>query len=349
MVGYLITRLRQLGWSENRALGAQALLRGSYHLYQGLGGFVGNLAMGLLFGRLWQRQNRLWVLVGAHTLIDVVAFLGYAVLHGRVGWLPVRPSAAEGGHDLGGRRAVGQQGVVQRGERALRGLGLDHAAGVVDDHREQPEVRGVARGGLDADLEDGADQDQRRDAAVAQGAPPAACRPARTSRACRTRARRRRAPARPRSRSARRPAETGWSRRRRGPGAARPSRCATPRPRDGSGTARRAGSRTPGRRRRGRRRGSAGSGRRGPRGRVRAAGSRPARRTPALPPRRDGTSRRRCRGRRYRRRAARLQPFTGCREQSAAGGGCQQGGTAGDARGATLLASRAARRHAGSG
>src|SRR3954453_13814654 len=39
MVGYLLTRLRQLGWSENRALGAQALLRGSYHLYQGLGGF----------------------------------------------------------------------------------------------------------------------------------------------------------------------------------------------------------------------------------------------------------------------------------------------------------------------
>ena len=88
MVGYLLTRLRQLGWSENRALGAQALLRGSYHLYQGLGGFTGNIAMGLVFGRVWQRGNRLWMLVGAHTLIDVVAFLGYAALHGRVGWLP---------------------------------------------------------------------------------------------------------------------------------------------------------------------------------------------------------------------------------------------------------------------
>ena len=88
MVGYLLTRLRQLGWSENRALAAQAALRGAYHLYQGLGGFVGNLAMGVIFGRLWQRTTRLWVLVGAHTLIDVVAFLGYAVLHGRVGWLP---------------------------------------------------------------------------------------------------------------------------------------------------------------------------------------------------------------------------------------------------------------------
>jgi membrane protease YdiL (CAAX protease family) len=88
VVGYLLTRLRQLGWSENRAVAAQALLRGSYHLYQGLGGFLGNVAMGLVFGRLWQRRNRLWMLVGAHTLIDVVAFLGYAVLRGRVGWLP---------------------------------------------------------------------------------------------------------------------------------------------------------------------------------------------------------------------------------------------------------------------
>ena len=88
MVGYLLTRLRQLGWSENRALAAQALLRGAYHLYQGLGGFAGNVAMGLVFGRLWQRCNRLWVLVGAHTLIDVVAFLGYAALRGRVTWLP---------------------------------------------------------------------------------------------------------------------------------------------------------------------------------------------------------------------------------------------------------------------
>ncbi|HVH24494.1 MAG TPA: CPBP family intramembrane glutamic endopeptidase [Pseudonocardia sp.] len=88
MVAFLITRLRQLGWSENGSLLAQALLRGSYHLYQGLGGFVGNVVMGLVFGRVWQRTNRLWMLVGAHTLIDVVAFAGYALLVGRVGWLP---------------------------------------------------------------------------------------------------------------------------------------------------------------------------------------------------------------------------------------------------------------------
>ena len=65
MVGYLLTRLRQLGWSENRSLAAQALLRGTYHLYQGLGGFLGNIAMGLVFGRVWQRTHRMWMLVGA--------------------------------------------------------------------------------------------------------------------------------------------------------------------------------------------------------------------------------------------------------------------------------------------
>jgi membrane protease YdiL (CAAX protease family) len=87
MVAYLITRLRQLGWSENGSLLAQALLRGGYHLYQGLGGFVGNVVMGLVFGRVWQRTNRLWMLVGAHALIDIVAFLGYTLLAGHVAWL----------------------------------------------------------------------------------------------------------------------------------------------------------------------------------------------------------------------------------------------------------------------
>jgi membrane protease YdiL (CAAX protease family) len=88
VVGYLITRLRQLGWQENSSLLAAAVLRGSYHLYQGFGGFVGNLIMGLVFGRVWQRTGRLWVLVFAHTLLDVGAFVGYTALRGHVSWLP---------------------------------------------------------------------------------------------------------------------------------------------------------------------------------------------------------------------------------------------------------------------
>ncbi|MEU4597908.1 CPBP family intramembrane glutamic endopeptidase [Nocardia sp. NPDC023988] len=88
VVAYLISRLRKLGWSENGSLLASALLRGSYHLYQGLGGGLGNIVMGLVFGRYWQRTNRLWPLILAHALIDAVAYLGYNVLRGRVGWLP---------------------------------------------------------------------------------------------------------------------------------------------------------------------------------------------------------------------------------------------------------------------
>lgn len=88
VVAYLITRLRSLGWSENSSLLASALLRGSYHLYQGFGGGVGNVLMGLVFGRYWQRTARLWPLVIAHALIDTVAFVGYQALRGHVSWLP---------------------------------------------------------------------------------------------------------------------------------------------------------------------------------------------------------------------------------------------------------------------
>ena len=86
--GYLLRRLDQLGWSRARALGASALLRGAYHLYQGFGGFFGNLALGLFFGRLYQLRGRTTPLVIAHFLIDASAGLGYLALRGHVWWLP---------------------------------------------------------------------------------------------------------------------------------------------------------------------------------------------------------------------------------------------------------------------
>jgi membrane protease YdiL (CAAX protease family) len=86
--GYLLRRLDQLGWSPTRALWASALLRGAYHLYQGFGGFFGNLALGLFFGRLYQLRGRTAPLVIAHFLIDAAAGLGYLALRGHVWWLP---------------------------------------------------------------------------------------------------------------------------------------------------------------------------------------------------------------------------------------------------------------------
>lgn len=88
VLGYLLRRLGQLRWSPNAALAASAVLRGSYHLYQGLGGFFGNMAMGVVFVLLYRRWGRIGPMVAAHALIDTVAFVGYALLAGKVGWLP---------------------------------------------------------------------------------------------------------------------------------------------------------------------------------------------------------------------------------------------------------------------
>jgi membrane protease YdiL (CAAX protease family) len=87
VVGYLLVRLRQIGVPPELALAGTALLRGSYHLYQGFGGGLGNLLMGLVFALWWMWTRRLWPLVLAHALLDVVAFLGYAFLAPHVSWL----------------------------------------------------------------------------------------------------------------------------------------------------------------------------------------------------------------------------------------------------------------------
>lgn len=87
VVGFLLTRLRQLRINPVVALLASSLLRGAYHLYQGFGAGLGNIAMGLVFGYAWMRTGRLWPLIIAHGVIDTVAFVGYALLADHLGWL----------------------------------------------------------------------------------------------------------------------------------------------------------------------------------------------------------------------------------------------------------------------
>lgn len=88
VVGYLLRRLDQLGWSAGASLAASSVLRGSYHLYQGIGGFIGNMVMGVVFVYLYRRWGRVGPLVVAHALLDIGAFVGYALLAGKVDWLP---------------------------------------------------------------------------------------------------------------------------------------------------------------------------------------------------------------------------------------------------------------------
>lgn len=87
VVAFMLTRLRQLGWTRERALLASSFLRGSYHLYQGAGGFAGNFVMGLIFGWWFQRTGRVLPLVIAHTLLDAISFIGYIYLSPHLSWI----------------------------------------------------------------------------------------------------------------------------------------------------------------------------------------------------------------------------------------------------------------------
>jgi membrane protease YdiL (CAAX protease family) len=87
MIGFLFTRLRQLGWNVIAIIAFSAIIRGSYHLYQGIGGFIGNLIMGVIFGLIYLRWKRVGPLIVAHTLLDITAFVGYALVAPHVDWL----------------------------------------------------------------------------------------------------------------------------------------------------------------------------------------------------------------------------------------------------------------------
>lgn len=88
VLGFVMRRLTQLGWGRPATIATSALVRGSYHLYQGLGGLLGNVAMGVLFGWLFARWGRVMPFLLAHALLDVGAFVGYALLADTVDWLP---------------------------------------------------------------------------------------------------------------------------------------------------------------------------------------------------------------------------------------------------------------------
>jgi membrane protease YdiL (CAAX protease family) len=88
ILGYFLHRTQQAGLSAPASIAGAAVIRGAYHLYQGFGGFVGNVVMGLFFGWLYTRWRRTGPFIAAHFLIDAVAFAGYYWLRDTLTWLP---------------------------------------------------------------------------------------------------------------------------------------------------------------------------------------------------------------------------------------------------------------------
>lgn len=87
VIGYLFARLRDLGWGSWQIILGSALLRGTYHLYQGFGAFAGNVAMGVLFGWLYTKYGRVLPFVIAHFVIDAAIFVGYPWAAATFSWL----------------------------------------------------------------------------------------------------------------------------------------------------------------------------------------------------------------------------------------------------------------------
>ena len=85
VVGYLLDRFGKFGWSTPVAIAVSSLLRGSYHLYQGFGPFIGNAVMGVVFAWIYTRTKRVMPLVIAHALLDIVAFVGFSLFGKAVG------------------------------------------------------------------------------------------------------------------------------------------------------------------------------------------------------------------------------------------------------------------------
>jgi membrane protease YdiL (CAAX protease family) len=85
VVGYLLDRFGKFGWSMPLAVFLSSMLRGSYHLYQGFGPFIGNAVMGVVFAWVYTKTRRVMPLVIAHALLDTVAFVGFSLFGKAIG------------------------------------------------------------------------------------------------------------------------------------------------------------------------------------------------------------------------------------------------------------------------
>ncbi|UYQ79141.1 CPBP family intramembrane metalloprotease [Glutamicibacter sp. JL.03c] len=85
MLGFLFTYAKKLNLGLWTTIIGSAVIRGSYHLYQGLGPMIGNLLMGVVFGWVYHKYGRVMPLVIAHFLLDAIGFVGYALIGPAIG------------------------------------------------------------------------------------------------------------------------------------------------------------------------------------------------------------------------------------------------------------------------
>lgn len=74
-VSFLSEKLRSSSFGFWSIVLLSALLRASYHLYQGFSGFIGNFVMGIVFAFYYQKTNRVMPLIFAHFLMDATVFV----------------------------------------------------------------------------------------------------------------------------------------------------------------------------------------------------------------------------------------------------------------------------------
>jgi membrane protease YdiL (CAAX protease family) len=77
VAGYLITALRAKR-SPLFAVNVSVAIRLLYHLYQGPLGVLVTVPMGLIFASWYVQRGKLWPLIVAHVLLDLVGLLAYA-------------------------------------------------------------------------------------------------------------------------------------------------------------------------------------------------------------------------------------------------------------------------------
>jgi len=82
MRGYLIPRLGRVLGSWWSAMVLSSVLFAGYHLYQGVWGAGTVLVTGLIFGSCFILTRRLWPVVIAHILADIVAFIDWYSIFG---------------------------------------------------------------------------------------------------------------------------------------------------------------------------------------------------------------------------------------------------------------------------